>query len=186
MKGDVALVKNKEKVIKKECDCTKDKCTCNSCGIEEDNAAQEAMDKLTEELNEQKNKFLRLAAEYENYRKRTEKDRLTIYRDATASTVAGILPIADSIEIAIKSCENMNDDCQKGLILIQNQLNAALEKLNITSFGEVNEEFNPDLHNAIAHIDSEEFKENVIVQVFQKGYKMDDKIIRHAMVKVAN
>ena len=182
LKGDDGLTK--EKNHEKKCTCTEESQKCN-CKKEEESLNKE-VDSLKDKLNEQKDKFLRLAAEYDNYRKRSEKDRLTIYRDAKADTISALLPIADSIEIAIKACKDMNSEYQKGLLLIQNQLQTSLEKLNVASFGEVNEEFNPDLHNAIAHVENPDLAENVIEEVFQKGYKIEDKIIRHAMVRVAN
>lgn len=174
----------KEKKHEKKCTCTEENQEC-SCKNEKDSLS-EKIDSLQKELKEQKDKFLRLAAEYDNYRKRSEKDRLTIYRDATADTISALLPIADSIEIAIKACKDMNSEYQKGLLLIQNQLQTSLEKLNVSAFGEINEEFNPTLHNAIAHVENPDLSENVIEEVFQKGYKIEDKIIRHAMVRVAN
>lgn len=144
------------------------------------------IEKLQKELASQKDLFLRVAAEYDNYRKRTEKDKALIYTDATANAVSNILPIADSLELAVKAFSNAPLEYQKGLELVTNQLQASFEKIGVESFGVVGECFDPDIHNAVLHIEDENFGENAIVEVFQKGYRLKDKIIRHSMVKVAN
>lgn len=150
---------------------------------------QELLKKLDElqcELNSQNERFLRLAAEYDNYRKRSEKDKISIYNNAKAKTVAEILPIADCIERAIEASQDADAEYKKGLSMLNEQFVATLSKLGVEAFGTVGDEFNPELHNAISHIEDERFEKNVVAQVFQKGYKSDDKIIRHAMVSVAN
>lgn len=144
------------------------------------------MAELQKELEKQKDLFLRTAAEYENFRKRTEKEKRAIYADATAEAIKAILPIADSLEYAVKAQDGATADYQKGLELIQTQFTAALEKLGVSPVGQPGEEFNPELHNAVAHIEDDSIAENTIVEVFQKGYMLKDKVIRHAMVKVAN
>ncbi len=146
----------------------------------------EKIESLEKEKSEQKDKFLRLAAEYDNYRKRTEKDKFQIYDNAVSNTVVEILPIADSIDMALKSSEKADENYKKGLLMIKDQLNASLSKLNVEAFAEKGDDFNPNIHNAISHIDDENLDENVIFEVFQKGYKLGDKVIRHAMVIVAN
>ena len=143
-------------------------------------------ERLQKELNIQKDLFLRVAAEYDNYRKRTERDRLLIYNDATANAVESMLGVADSLEMANKSVGGTQSDYQKGLEWVINQLNASFKKLGVESFGNVGDSFNPDIHNAIVHEEDENAGENMIAEVFQKGYKLGDKIIRHAMVKVVN
>lgn len=147
---------------------------------------KENLEKLQNEISEQKEKFLRVVAEYDNYRKRTERDRIGIFHDAVAKTILEILPVADSLSMAVKSKDGTNDDYKKGLELVNNQLSSALEKLSVKSFGVEGEKFDPEIHNAIAHVDDDALDENVITEVFQLGYKVGDKIIRHAMVKVAN
>ena len=144
------------------------------------------IENLDEELKNQKEKFLRLAAEYDNYRKRNEKDKILIYNDAKAKTISELLPIADCIERAIESSKDANSEYQKGLLMLREQFNSSLTKLGVKSFGDVGDDFNPEIHNAISHIESEELGENVIAQIFQKGYSLGDKIVRHAMVSVAN
>lgn len=146
----------------------------------------EKVKKLEEELTAQKDKYMRLAAEYDNYRKRTANEKLSIYDDATAKAVTELLPVADSVRMALDNLANADPEIIKGIELISNQLDKSFEKLKIESFGKIGDEFDPNLHNAISKVESEELGENTIAQVFQTGYKIGDKIIRHAMVQVAN
>ena len=148
--------------------------------------AEKALEDMKKELDAQKNNYLRLAAEYDNYRKRTTNEKAGIYSDATAKAVSEILTVADSLEMALKAAENAPEEFKKGIELVAAQMQSALAKLNVEKFGEVGEEFNPELHNAVSKLEDESLGENVIAQVFQSGYKTGDKIIRHAMVQVAN
>ncbi len=142
-------------------------------------------EKLKEELKTQKENYLRLAAEYDNYRKRTQTEKLSIYADATAKAVEELLPMADSVTAALESTPE--DDAQrKGIELIGNQLAKCLEKLGVSSFGEVGEAFDPMFHNAVARTENPDLPQNAIAMVFQKGFKIGDKVIRPAMVQVAN
>lgn len=163
-----------------------DEKTENEAECKESSKEESAQSKLEEELKAKSDAYLRLAAEYENYRRRTTEEKTNIYADATAKAIKEILPIGDSIEMALKSVDNAPEEYKKGLELICNQLKASLEKLNVETFGEVGEEFNPELHNAVMKIEDDSLGENTIAQVFQTGYKTGDKIIRHAMVQVAN
>lgn len=158
----------------------------NEAECKENSKEESAQSKLEEELKAKNDAYLRLAAEYENYRRRTTEEKTNIYADATAKAIKEILPIGDSIEMALKSVDNAPEEYKKGLELICNQLKTSLEKLNVETFGEVGEEFNPELHNAVMKIEDDSLGENTIAQVFQTGYKTGDKIIRHAMVQVAN
>lgn len=145
-------------------------------------------EKLKKELETQKDKYIRLCAEYDNFRKRTANEKLMIYADATACAVSEILPIADSVNMALESLKDKEvpPEFSKGIELIASQLNKSFEKLKVEEFCEVGDEFNPDLHNAISKIDDENLAQNTVSAVYQKGYKLKDKIIRHAMVQVAN
>ena len=147
-----------------------------------------AEEKLTEELKASHEKYMRLYAEYDNYRKRTQNEKTAIYADATAKAVEQILPLADSLTMALSQFEGKDVPAEfsKGIELIANQLKASFDKLSVTPFGAIGDEFDPNIHNAISKIEDENLGENVIAQVYQTGYKLNDKIIRHAMVVVAN
>ena len=141
---------------------------------------------LEDDVTAQKDKYMRLAAEYDNYRKRTANEKLSLYDDATAKAVAELLPVADSVRMALENLANADPEIIKGIELISNQLNKSFEKLKIEAYGKIGDTFDPNLHNAISKIENEELGENTLAQVFQTGYKIGDKIIRHAMVQVAN
>ncbi|WP_050697031.1 nucleotide exchange factor GrpE [Anaeromassilibacillus senegalensis] len=147
---------------------------------------QKKLDEAEAALKKQKDQLLRTAAEYDNFRKRTEREKASIYTDATAAAVQEFLPVADNLERALAQQECSVEDLRKGVEMVQAQLMKALEKLGVAEMGAVGEAFNPDIHNAVSHIDDESADENVIAQVFQKGYKMGDKVVRHAVVVVAN
>ncbi|MDD5795536.1 MAG: nucleotide exchange factor GrpE [Oscillospiraceae bacterium] len=146
----------------------------------------EEIKELEEKLKAQKDSYMRLAAEYDNYRKRTANEKLSIYNDATAKAVEELLPVADSMQLALQSLKDAPDEVKKGIELVSQQLDKSFEKLKIEGFGEIGDDFNPEIHNAVSKIESEDLGENKISQVFQKGYKIGDKVIRHAMVQVAN
>ena len=130
-------------------------------------------------------KFLRLAAEYENFRRRSQKEKEALYGDIKADTVTKFLPVYDNLERALR--QGTEDEAyRKGVEMIMSQFNATLEKLGVTPIECLGEKFDPSLHNAVMHVDDGEKGENEIVEVFQKGFKMGDKVIRFAMVKVAN
>ncbi len=143
-------------------------------------------EKLKAELKDCKDKMLRIAAEYENYRKRSEKEKEAIYSDAISFAVLGILPVADSLEAALNSLQGQPEESRKGIELIKSQFTKALEVLDVKAFGEVGDKFDPSIHNAVSHIEDDSEKENEIAKVFQKGYKSKNRIIRHAMVQVIN
>ena len=162
--------------------------SADSAQTEKEEEAKEPSkeEKLEEELKKQKESYMRLAAEYDNYRKRTQNEKLGIYDDATAKAVVQLLPMADALQMAIQNAKDAPEEFTKGLEMIQNQFKTSMEKLKVESFGEIGDEFDPNLHNAISKIDSEELGENQLSAIYQKGFKIGDKIIRHAMVQVAN
>ena len=127
-----------------------------------------------------------MLAEYDNFRKRTAAEKAGIYNNAVSDTVQAILPIADNIERALGQENASAEDMRKGVEMIQAQIEAAFEKLGIAETGAVGETFDPNLHNAVAHIEDEDLGENVISAVFQKGYTLGGRVVRHAMVQVAN
>ncbi|MEF2884159.1 MAG: nucleotide exchange factor GrpE [Ruminococcus sp.] len=144
------------------------------------------IESLEKELAAQKDKYMRLAAEYDNYRKRTANEKLSIYDDATGKAVTELLPVADSVRMALENLKDADAEIIKGVELIQTQLGRSFEKLKITGYGAVGDTFDPQLHNAISMVDSDELESGQIAAVFQTGYKIGDKIIRHAMVQVVN
>ena len=136
------------------------------------------------ELSEQNDKYMRMIAEYDNFRKRTAKEKEGIYTDAFFDAIGQILPIIDNVERAAAFKES--DQVAQGIEMILKSFNEMLAKNNVTAYGEQGEEFDPNIHNAVMHIEDDSFGENVIAEVFQKGYRKDEKILRYAMVKVAN
>lgn len=147
---------------------------------------KEELEKAKAELATLNDRYLRLRAEYDNFRKRTEREKAAIYDDATSLAVTEILPVADNLERALQLEECSVEDLRKGVEMVQTQLHTSLTKLKITAVGEVGEAFDPNLHNAVSHIEDETLGENVISAVYQKGYKRNEKVVRPAMVQVAN
>lgn len=145
---------------------------------------REKVAEIEKALSEEKEKYLRMFAEYDNFRRRSQKEREGIYTDAVSDVVGQILPIADNLERAGRYSEG--EKVAEGLRLTMNALNECLSKLGVTVFGAAGDKFDPNLHNAIMHEEDESKGEGEIVEVFQPGYKRGDKIIRYAMVKVAN
>lgn len=146
----------------------------------------EGLEKLQAEFDAHKQQHLRVLAEYDNFRKRTAAEKTAIYNNAVSDTVQAILPIADNIERALGQENATAEDMKKGVEMIEAQIQQAFEKLGITPCGAVGEAFDPNLHNAVAHIEDEALGENVISAVFQKGYLLGDRVVRFAMVQVAN
>lgn len=141
---------------------------------------------LEKELADTKEQLLRVTAEYANFRKRSEKEKNESFTFATAKAVGEILTVADNLERALASEQEDYEGLKKGVEMTFNGLMASLEKLGVTTCGEVGEKFDPNFHNAVMHIDDDSLEENVITDVFQKGYKIGDKVVRPAMVKTAN
>lgn len=139
---------------------------------------------LEGKLAECEDKHLRMAAEYENFRRRSREEREGVYSAAVGDTVAELLPIIDNLERAEGFTDA--DKVREGLVMISSSVSGALSKLGVEAFGAVGEKFDPNLHNAVMHEENEEFGEGEISAVFQKGYKKGNKIIRFAMVKTAN
>ena len=147
---------------------------------------QTELEKTQKELATLKDQYLRTRAEYDNFRKRTEREKAAIYGDGTSDAIKGMLPVADNLERALAQKECTVEDLMKGVEMVQTQFLEALKKLGVTPMGNVGDEFNPALHNAVSHIEDENLEINVISAVFQKGYMLGDKVVRHAMVQVAN
>ena len=151
-----------------------------------ENTEPTAEEKLTAELNETKDKLLRVMAEYDNFRKRSQKEKEMAYGDTKASTIAEFLPVYDNFERAMSAEATDLDSFKKGIEMIFNQYGETFKKLGVESFGAKGDEFDPNIHNAVMHGDDEELPENSISDVFSTGYKMGDRVIRPAIVKVVN
>ena len=138
-----------------------------------------------EKYNAERDAHLRVAAEFDNFRKRTVKEKEASYGNGKADAVAKMLPVYDNLERALNQ-ETSDAAYKKGVEMTMNELVKIFTSLGVEIFGNVGDEFDPNLHNAVMHIDSEELGENVIAQVFQKGFKIGEKVVRFAMVQVAN
>ena len=155
---------------------------------QEAQAAQEAKAKensIQKQLAQQEDRFLRLAAEYDNYRKRTAKEKEALWNDAKADTAIAFLPVYDNLERALKQ-PTADEAYKKGVEMTMNQLKEIFTKLGITEIPALGENFDPNLHNAVMHVEDENLGENVVAEVFQAGFQLGEKVIRFAMVKVAN
>ena len=155
--------------------------------VEEKSAEQllsEQVARLEEELREQNDKHLRMAAEYDNFRRRAREEKTQVYNDALADAVSGLLPILDNLERA--ALYEDGEKVKAGLEMTAKSASSALGALGVEIYGEVGEVFDPNIHNAVMHIEDESLGEGVIVEVFQRGYRKGNKIIRFAMVKTAN
>ena len=153
----------------------------------EDAKQQEAseFEKAQQALAQEHDSYLRLAAEYDNYRKRSQKEKDNLYTEIRSETVEKFLPVYDNLERALAQ-ETQDAAFKKGVEMTMNQLVSVMEKLGVVSFGAAGDHFDPQLHNAVMHIEDESLGENVIAEVFQKGFKVGEKVVRFAMVKVAN
>ena len=143
------------------------------------------LESLKNQVAQQEDKFLRLAAEYDNYRRRTAKEKDSLYQDAKADTIREFLAVYDNLERALKQ-ETADEAYKKGVEMTMNQLKSVLEKLGITEIDALGKPFDPALHNAVMHVEDENFGENTVAEVFQAGFMLGEKVIRFAMVKVAN
>ena len=143
------------------------------------------LEALQASLAEQEDKFLRLVAEFDNFRRRTQKEKEGVWADATASAVKALLPVYDNLERALKQ-DTADEAFKKGVEMTMNQLREVLKKLGVEEIPALGETFDPNVHNAVMHVEDESAGENTVVEVFQTGFKSGDKVVRFAMVKVAN
>lgn len=151
----------------------------------ENRKAEEAAAAAAEEYAILNDKYLRVCAEYDNFRKRSQKEKDALYGDIKANVLSSFLPVYDNLVRAL-SVKTEDEAYAKGVEMIMTQFNTTLEKLGVEEIPALGEKFNPEFHNAVMHVDDESAGENEVVEVFQKGFKTGDKIIRFAMVKVAN
>ena len=149
-------------------------------------ALKAEVEALKKELADAKDSHLRSLAEYDNFRKRSQREKDAVYGDAKANTLALLLPVIDNFD---RAAENKTDDPEvykKGIEMIISQFSDILKRLEVERFGEVGDEFDPNMHNAVMHVENDELPANTIAAVFEKGYKMGDRILRFATVQVAN
>ena len=141
-------------------------------------------DQLRQSLNEANDKYLRMLAEYDNYRRRSQKERESIYTDVRADTVTKFLPVYDNLSRAVQ--QETDEETRKGVEAIFNQFKTILEGLGVAEIPAVGKKFDPTVHEALLHIDDEKYGEGEIVLELEKGFKLGDKVIRFAKVQVAN
>ena len=145
---------------------------------------KEENETLTKSLEELGDRYTRMLAEYDNFRKRAQKEREGVYADAVSDVLSEIIPIKDTLEMAMAYADESK--LSQGVTMTLTKFTEILTRLGVEEFGAPGDEFDPNLHNAVFHVEDESLGENVIAEVLMKGYKKGDKIIRYAMVKVAN
>lgn len=147
---------------------------------------QEQIGAMQKELDARKDQALRLAAEYDNFRKRSQREREAAFNDSRAAVLSEILPVIDNFERAAQNREAGYEDFQKGISMTFQQFMEIMKKLGIEAFGAQGDPFDPNIHNAVMHVEDESLGESVVADVLSKGYRLGDRVLRHAMVKVAN
>lgn len=152
----------------------------------EEPAKEDPVAMLNRAMEEEKDKYLRLAAEYDNYRKRTAKEKESIYADAKIETITAMLGVYDNLQRGIAQYGEEDSPHRKGLEMILQQFCESLARLGVTEMETVGQPFDPERHNAVMHVDDETVGENVVVEELQKGFLLGDKVLRFAIVKVAN
>ena len=143
------------------------------------------LEKAQQAQAQEHDQYLRLAAEYDNFRKRSQREKDAIYRDAVADTAKKFLPVYDNLQRALKH-ETADEAFKKGVEMTMTELTKIMEGIGMKPFGAAGEPFDPEKHNAVMHVDDETLGENTVAEVFQTGFSLGDKVIRFAMVKVAN
>ncbi|MBR2316087.1 MAG: nucleotide exchange factor GrpE [Clostridia bacterium] len=172
---------------KKEAPQTEDELINENEIVENENSEEEnEKEKLQKELDAAKEAHMRTLAEYDNFRKRSIKEKEAIAGDSKAMALKELLPVLDNFERAAMNAESDFDSYRKGVEMTFSSFMEVLKKLGVEQFGEPGEQFDPNIHNAVMHCEDESLEENVITDVFSKGYKLGDRVLRHAMVKVAN
>ena len=151
----------------------------------EETAQPDPLEEAQNALRHEHDSYLRLAAEYDNFRKRSQKEKDVLYRDAKADTIGKFLPVYDNLLRALEQ-ETADVAYKKGVEMTMTGLEEILKKMDVKIYGEPGDMFDPNLHNAVMHIDDDNYKEGEIVQVFQKGFAIGEKVIRFAMVQTAN
>ena len=143
-------------------------------------------DKRDEQIEQLNDKVMRQMAEFENFRRRTEIEKSQMFATGAKSIVEKILPVVDNFERGLATVEEGADPFADGMLMIYKQLLTTLDEVGVKPIEAVGQEFNPDFHTAVMHVEDEEVGENIVVEEFQKGYMYNDTVVRHSMVKVAN
>lgn len=146
----------------------------------------EKMEGLAKSLADEQDKYLRLAAEYDNYRKRTSKEKESLYADAKIDTIKALLGVYDNLERGLAQYGDEESPHRKGLEMVFNQFKESLKKLGVETMDAAGKPFDPEKHNAVMHVEDENYGENTVVEVLQQGFTLGDKVLRFAIVKVAN
>lgn len=188
-KLNVNPIDEKDKTTECSCDSS---CNCNEEG--EVNSVNIEIEELRGKLQEKTrqceeyiNAVQRTAAEFDNYKKRTIKEKEALGLDASIDTISALLPVVDNLERALKAAEDSEDNpLKEGVEMVMRQLKECLEKIGVEPIVAVNAPFDPELHNAVLHVTDDESGDNIVIEEFQKGYIMKGKVIRHSMVKVVN
>lgn len=178
--------KDTEKKPKQKAEAEEETSKANETEEKEEDVKKEEKDPVQQELDDTKDRLLRLTAEYSNYKRRSEKEKQDAYVYAKSDTLKALLPVIDNLERALANETKDYDAFKKGVEMTFDSLTSILKTLGVEVFGEPGDIFDPNLHNAVMHVEDEEHKNGEIVDVFQKGYKIGDKIVRPAMVKSAN
>ena len=143
-------------------------------------------DKRDEQIEQLNDRVMRQMAEFENFRRRTEVEKTQMFGNGAKSIIEKILPVVDNFERGLATVEEGADPFADGMLMIYKQLLTTLDEAGVKPIEAVGQEFNPDFHNAVMHVEDEEVGENIVVEEFQKGYMYNDTVVRHSMVKVAN
>lgn len=177
---------NQDSTVSQQEPAPQQESTCEACEQDgQENEWEQQLAAVNAELAVSKDKYLRIAAEYDNYRKRSVREREAIFSDSTAQAVLTLLPVLDNLERA--AAQPTSDEAfAKGVSMTLEQFYECLKKLGVTEIEAQGAQFDPNFHNAVMHVEQEGCDDNTIVEVFQKGFKIGDKVIRHAIVKVAN
>lgn len=182
----MAKKKNDEQTAAKAADTQAKEEKAKKTEIEKEENEPTAEEKLQKQLDEKSDQLLRMAAEYDNFRKRSQREKDALYADCKASVVKQLLPLADNFDRIFANPDIEYEDFKKGVELTFKELEKFFKELNVEAFGVEGEQFDPNFHNAVMHTEDESLGENVITNVFAKGYKVGDKVVRPAMVAVAN
>ena len=153
---------------------------------QEEQKSEDKTEEKVPETNEWQDKYIRLFADFENYKKRTSKETLASYGNGKVAVIEEILPVVDNFDRAIIMAQDDDSQFAQGIKMVAKQLYDALDKLGVKPIEAVGKQFDPNLHNAVMHIEDESFGENEVVEELLKGYILGDKVIRYSMVKVAN